>query len=276
VRLLALIAVLLSYAGPAAGAANGPIAFASGDALYALDGSAEAPIPNGTGGSWPAWSPDGSRIAFSSVRRDGIWVMNADGSGLRRVTRSPTIDIQPSWSPDGRRLAFARTVTGFNTDVFVVGTGGRGLRRLTFNRGQDSDPAWAPNGARISWTFSATRAGSRSGIYTMSPAGTYKRYRGEGLAADWSPDGQRFVFALGGDLWSSTVAGTEREPLSVAPGTDARPKWSPDGLQVAFLSSQGSATDEYRLWRVDVTGTNRRLLTADRESVTSLSWAPRR
>jgi len=276
VRILALIALLLSSAGTAAAAENGPIAFASGDALFTLDGSVEAPLPNGAGGSWPAWSPDGSRIAFSSVRRDGIWVMNADGSGLRRVTKSPTIDIQPSWSPDGRRLVFARTVPGFNTDVFVVGIDGKGLKRLTFNRGQDADPAWAPSGSRISWTFAATRVGTRSGIYTMSPTGTLKRFRGEGAAADWSRDGQRFVFALNGDLWTSTVAGTERKPLSVAPGTDARPKWSPDGLQVAFLSSQGSVTDQFRLYRVDATGSNRRLLTPDRESVSSLSWAARR
>jgi TolB protein len=109
----------------------------------------------------------------------------------------------------------------------------------------------------------------------MSPDGSAKRFRGAGSGADWSPDGQRFVFALGGDLWTSTVAGTERLPLSVAPGSDARPEWSPDGAEVVFLSSQGSQTDQLRLWRVDVNGTGRRLLAPDRESVSSVSWGRR-
>jgi TolB protein len=264
----------LSPHGASAAVDNGPIVYAAGDALYVLD-TTETPVPNGEGASWPAWSPDGRRIAFTSIRRGGIFVMNADGTGLRRVTRSPTIDLQAAWSPDGRRLAFARAVPGFNTDVFVVGLDGRRLRRLTFNRGQDGDPAWAPNGRRIAWSFAATRTGAVSGIYTMNPDGSLKRNRGAGAAPDWSPDGRRFVFALGGDLWTSTVLGAEREPLSMAPGTDARPQWSPDGTQVAFLSSQGSETDQYRLWRVDVSGANRRLLTPNRESVASFSWARR-
>ena len=96
---------------------------------------------------------------------------------------------------------------------------GTGLRRLTHNRGQDAEPAWAPNGKRIAWSFGATAAGSTSGIYTMSPDGSAKRFRGAGLAPDWSPDGQRFVFALDGDLWTSTVAGAEREPLAMAPAS---------------------------------------------------------
>jgi TolB protein len=152
---------------------------------------------------------------------------------------------------------------------------GKGLRRLTHNRGQDGEPTWAPNGKRIAWSFGATRAGSTSGIYTMSPDGAAKRYRGAGIAPDWSPDGQRFVFALDGDLWTSLVTGAEREQLAAAPATDARPQWSPDGAQIAFLSSQGSPTDQYRLWRIDVSGSNRKLLTPAQETVSSFSWGRR-
>ena len=270
-----LAAVLLAAAQPAAAAENGPIAFASDEALWSLDQGLERALPNGEGGSWPAWSRNGSRMAFSSLRRDGIWVMNADGTSLRRVTTSPTLDIQPTWSPDGRRLAFARFVPGYKTEIFVVGVDGKGLRRLTSNRGDDDEPDWAPNGKRIAWAFNAARPGHPSGIFTMNPDASAKHYRGQGIAADWSPDGRRFVFTLRGDLWTEAVGGTDRRRLPVALGTDARPEWSPDGTQIAFLSSQGSPTDHYRLWRVDANGENRRLLTPDRESVTALSWAPR-
>jgi Tol biopolymer transport system component len=272
VRGLLLVLAAFAFAAPAP-ADDGAIAFAADEGLFTLVGGVESPLPNGAGGSWPAWSPDGRRLAFSSILRGGIWVLNADGSGLRRLTRSPTIDLQPAWSPDGTRLAFARAVRGYSTEIFVVRVDGRGLRRLTRNRGQDAEPDWAPDGRRIAWSFSATRAGGRSGIYTMGPAGGAKRYRGAGIAPDWSPDGKRFVFALDGDLWTSTVAGTERAPLSLAPGVDARPEWTPDGLGVGFLSTQGSSTDEFRLWRVDADGTNRKPL-GERAGVASFSWRP--
>jgi Tol biopolymer transport system component len=107
----------------------------------------------------------------------------------------------------------------------------------------------------------------------MGPDGSSKRYRGEGLAPDWSPDGRRFVFTLRGDLWTEAVGGTDRRRLPIAPGTDARPEWSPDGTKIAFLSSQASPTDQYRLWRVDASGENRVLLTPSRDSVGAFSWA---
>jgi len=147
VRTIVLAALLLLAAAHPALAANGPIAFASDDALWRLDEGVEQRLPNGEGGGWPAWSPDGSRIAFTSARRYGIFVMNADGTSLRRVTTSPTIDLQATWSPDGRRLAFARTVPGYHNEIFVVGVDGKGLRRLTSNRGDDFEPDWAPMGS---------------------------------------------------------------------------------------------------------------------------------
>lgn len=275
ILLLAVAAIAMGTPSSAAAVENGPIAYSTGDAIFLLGDTTETPITGTSGGSWPAWSPDGTRIAYTSIRRDGLFVMNADGTGARRVTRSPTIDLQPTWSPDGTHLAFARTVPGFNTEIYVVGVDGKGLRRLTKNHGQDAEPSWAPNGKRIAWSFSATRVGSSSGIYTMNPDGAAKRFRGAGIAPDWSPDGQRFVFALDGDLWTSLVTGAEREPLAMAPAVDARPQWSPDGTQIAFLSSQGSPTDQYRLWRIDVSGTNRRLLTPARDTVSSFSWARR-
>jgi Tol biopolymer transport system component len=275
ILLLAVVAIATGSPSSTAAVENGPIAYSTGDAIFVLGDGAETPITGTSGGSWPAWSPDGTEIAYTSIRRDGLFVMNADGTGARRVTRSPTIDLQPAWSPDGKHLAFARTVPGFNTEIYVVGVDGKGLRRLTKNHGQDAEPSWAPNGKRIAWSFSGTRVGSTSGIYTMNPDGAAKRFRGAGIAPDWSPDGQRFVFALDGDLWTSLVTGAEREPLATAPAVDARPQWSPDGTQIAFLSSQGSPTDQYRLWRIDVGGTNRRLLTPARDTVSSFSWARR-
>jgi len=84
----------------------------------------------------PAWSPDGQRIAFSS-NRDGnyeLYVMNADGSGQRRLTHNRPVDAGPSWSPDGKRLAFARDpwsedLTYLDDDVWVIDVDGTNDRR---------------------------------------------------------------------------------------------------------------------------------------------------
>ena len=76
----------------------------------------------------PAWSPDGRKIAFGG---DGeIYVMNADGRGLRRLTRNPASDGSPAWSPDGRRIAFGSERDG-NLEVYVMNTDGSGQRNLT-------------------------------------------------------------------------------------------------------------------------------------------------
>ena len=82
--------------------------------------------------AFPAWSPDGGKIAFVS-NRDGnleIYVMNSDGSGQRRLTRHPGVDGSPAWSPDGRSIACG-CERGGNFDIYVISADGSGQRRLT-------------------------------------------------------------------------------------------------------------------------------------------------
>src|SRR5205823_1424313 len=105
---------------------------------------------NSLGNESPAWSPDGSKIAF--VRGVppyffgyDIYVMNADGSGERALTAGADIDFFPSWSPDGRRLAFYR-----NGWIWVMNADGTGSSNLT-SQWWDSSPTWSPDGARIAF-----------------------------------------------------------------------------------------------------------------------------
>src|SRR5829696_7351169 len=105
-------------------------------------------------GEWkdgsPAWSPDGTRIAFYS-ERDGnaeIYVMTSDGAGLTRLTNSKADEGYPAWSPDGRTISFDSDRDG-NFDVFAMNADGTSVRPLTRHPARDVSASWSPNGGKI-------------------------------------------------------------------------------------------------------------------------------
>ena len=92
----------------------------------------------------PAWSPDGTMIAFSTNRAGGnfdIWVMRADGSRLRRLTSAQGTDINPEWSPDGRMIAFTSARDG-DLEIYVMTVDGTAQTNLTNSPGDDFSPTW--------------------------------------------------------------------------------------------------------------------------------------
>jgi TolB protein len=100
--------------------------------------------------SWPAYSPDGKRIAFGSSR-DGdyeIYVMDADGGKVRRLTKSPGLDARPAWSPDGKRIAFTSNRDG-NYEIYVMNADGTKLQRVTNHPERDDYAAWHPDGKQL-------------------------------------------------------------------------------------------------------------------------------
>jgi len=113
----------------------------------------------------PAWSPDGSRIAFSGYREDDdnadIYTMNADGSGVTRLTSDPAADFFASWSPNGSRIAFSSARDG-NFEIYVMNADGTGVRRLT-NTAAEGGAAdglvseWLREGSGPAFRFGADR-----------------------------------------------------------------------------------------------------------------------
>ena len=153
--------------------------------LVSTDGSGARKLPYLP---WIAvWSPDGRRIAFVGNRPTGlpgpgarfkddseIYVMNADGSGTRRLTHNVGYDGEPAWSPDGRKIAFQshRRFGGSKPEIYVMNADGSGKRNLTRNPANDGSPSWSPDGRRIA--FVSDRDG-RPEAHVMNADGSGQR-----------------------------------------------------------------------------------------------------
>jgi Tol biopolymer transport system component len=194
------------------------------------------------GAEQPAWSPDHTRIAFTSgglVRRKGIWVMNSDGSAQRRLT-TRSGDGDPTWSPDGRRIAFTgSSATG--SDLWVVpAAGGKARPLLRTLRANESAPDWSPDGRRIA--LESTRGGSRQVWVLTLASGQARRLTGGGrdsISPDWAPDGRRIAFVTGVRTgWRIAVVDVDRRRVKLlqtgTPLSVGNPAWSPDGRRIAF------------------------------------------
>lgn len=139
----------------------------------------------------PAFSPDGTKVAFQSYR-DGtwrIWTVGIDGQDLEAVTSGPFDDREPHWSPDGRQIAFSSDRSG-NYDLWVLDVASGGVRQVTRDAGNDFFPAWSPDGREIA--FVSTRTAS-PGVYAVDIDGRERLVAaspGSVGAPSWSPDGK--------------------------------------------------------------------------------------
>jgi Tol biopolymer transport system component len=102
------------------------------------------------GGDRAKWSPHGAKVTFQRTIRGNtdVYTINANGTGLRRLTRAPTFDGAPAWSPDGTKIVFARGGTDDSTSIYVINANGTGLRRVTTNQTPNgpigTSPDWQP------------------------------------------------------------------------------------------------------------------------------------
>ena len=194
------------------------------------------------GAEQPAWSPDHTRIAFAAgglVRRNGIWVMNADGSAQRRLT-TRSGDGEPTWSPDGRRIAY-RSSSPTGWDLWVVpAAGGKARPLLRTPRANELGPDWSPDGRRIA--FQSTRGGPPGQIWILTLASGQARRLTAGrdsISPDWAPDGRRIAFVkLGRNGYRIAVVDVDSRRVKLlqtgTPLSVDSPAWSPNGRRIAF------------------------------------------
>jgi TolB protein len=202
-----------------------------------------------------------SKIAFIS-RRDGnaeLYIMNADGTGVARLTQTAADEDWPAWSPDGTRLAYAS-----GGDIWLIKFDGQGARQLTAGPEVDSRPTWREDGRLI-----AFQRGSNE-IRTMNPEGWYQQRLTTGKHPAYSPSGGVLAFVKDNDLCTMPAAGGAVTVIRRAEGHACQnPAWSPGGTQLVY-DREGSGLG---IERCNADGTNH---TVVRNTAWGAhpSWAP--
>jgi len=164
---------------------------------------------------YPAYSPDGQRIAFMSDRSGTheIWICNRDGSNATQLTSFGGAAIYgPRWSPDGQKIAFTAVQQGMKEDIYSISVNGGAPRRLTTNPTEDKWPYWSHDGKSI--YFTSTRTG-REEIWKMPSGGgeAVQITRNSGDTPQESPD-DKFLYYMKGwpeavSVWRSSVDGNQ-------------------------------------------------------------------
>jgi TolB protein len=200
-------------------------------------------------------------IAFSS--RGSIYLINANGSHRRPLTRSGQDDSDPAWSPSGQRIAFVRY--GGKRGVYVANADGTRLRLLT----SGGSPAWSPDGRRLAFAAPPAIEDPHSEIFVINADGRGRQRLTSNAAWDgepaWSPDGSTIAFASdrgarnAPQIYLMNADGSGQRaltPLTTAPNEDTDPAWSPDGTRIVFKGGGG-------LFVLNVDGSGLRRLTFD-------------
>ena len=211
-------------------------------------------------------------IAFQRAEREDltnaeIWVIRADGSGQRNLTRSAADDGVPRWSPDGRTIVFQRRRSRSRSELWRVSLDAGPPHRLVSDAVNEYDVghSWSPDGRRIAFFRAAPER--KADLYVMGADGGDQRKlattRNPANDPVWSPDGSRIYFS--GFGIEAAVVGRRDQPKPIQVGESF--DLSPDGTKVVFMCG-------YAICVVGADGVGQRQLTRSRRCDYFPSWSP--
>ena len=238
----------------------------------------------------PRVSPDNSRVAFSSLGKNGfqIRVFSLILGRMVNFPESGGTNVSPAWSPDGRELAFSSSRSG-DPEIWIADTNGGGARRITSFRGPDVSPVYNPrSGEQIAWISGRTGLPQ---LYTMNADGSSPQRltaaengqpEGYATSPSWSPNGQFIAFAWdrkygpgapgGQDIYVIDVATGKWIQLTHDSGRCDFPSWSPDGRHIVYANSSDGRAEHTRIMTMLADGTQKKALTGAGADMPNWSW----
>jgi len=298
---MALVSLLVGAtpAGAIVPGPNGLIAFESSrdgnNEIYVMnpDGTIEERLTdNPANDVFPAWSPDGTQITFSSDRHQAgnldVYVMNADGTGVTQLTNSPGEDRGTSWTSDGELIVFhsARDRDATHTfDIFVMNADGTNETKI-FTNGSAAYVCGDSDNGVIVFNSSGDPLGTNPEgdfeIFTMNIDGTNVFQVTDNAVLDsgpkWSPDCSTISYNSvdsGGslDVHRANADGTDDVNLTNTPGIfDAFSAWSPDGTEIVFSSNRDVNFEIYAMSAVDGSDVQRLTFTKKGKADLRADW----
>jgi TolB protein len=244
-----------------------------------------------TAGSVRAGAVKASELVFvrGQPSSSDLWAIREDGTGLRRLTRTPGGEGHPQFSPDGSRIVFSSTRDG-DDELFAMDADGRNVRRLTRNRRADVTPSWSPDGRWIAFASDRARPGEHE-IWLVRSDGTgarrlvatrnHRGFQDAQFSPTWSPDGRRLIFSMtvadgNPELFVVGVNGKGLKRLTFTRGSvdvfgdDTMPEWSSDGRTVLFVSNRERRNSD--VWTMNADGSRQRPVVRRAND----DWSPRR
>lgn len=233
----------------------------------------------------PRISPDNSRLAFSSIGKEG-WTIRMYSLELGRMVAFPAgiaggSNFSPSWSGDGSKLAFSSSRTG-DPAIWIADSNGSNLHKITsFHGGHDVSPTWNPkSNSQIAWVSGRTGLPQ---IYTMDTDGANIQRVTDGgyaISPSWSPNGQFLAFSWnrkygpgapgGQDIYVIDLASRRWLQLTHDAGSNDFPSWSPDGRHLVFQREIGHQTE---IWTMLADGTEQHQLShSGKDFMPNWSW----
>jgi len=218
----------------------------------------------------PRISPDGSRLAFSSLTKTGwdIMMYSIDLNRLVSFPRFGGTNLSPAWSPDGTRIALSSSRTG-ESEIYICDANGADLHRMTTGKGPDVSPVWnRKTGAQMAFVSGSTGLPQ---VYTMEADGTNQQRvtdQGAMRSPNWSPSGQFLTLAWtrkygpgdpgSSDIYLMDIASKQWVQLTHDGGRNDFPSWAPDGRHIVFQSSRSGKQE---IWMMLADGTKLHQLT---------------
>jgi tol-pal system beta propeller repeat protein TolB len=223
----------------------------------------------------------GQIVYYELVNYYGIVVANPDGSPVRVLSPSGSLDIDPAVSRDGKRIAFANALpNGNDWNIFVMNADGTNRVQVTNLHWQNQRPAWSPDGKRIAFDSDLDRTYRQ--IYVVNADGTgltqLTSSKGNSGSPEWSPDGTRILFDRDLSGWENKgIYLMNADGTNVTPVTsghfDRQPTWSPDGKLIAF-TRQNLDDGGRDLFVVNADGSGTKQITSGIKTAADPAWSP--